>query len=137
MAAAHSIWRAGVWQRAASRTRLQTQLAETSKIPKGHKTLVGRKGSREARNTYALPAGVLDIRAVPTRSPSVTVVLQKRSCHSSMALTSMLPDSIAVKKGHDLRGSAAIPITTCRCNSRLSRARQHKLLQCSSTRRAY
>jgi hypothetical protein len=50
----------------------------------------------------------------------------KVSCNvanCSIALVGKLLDSIAVKKEYNLRGSAAAPMTTCRRNSRRSRAR--------------
>jgi hypothetical protein len=53
----------------------------------------------------------------------------KASCNAanrSKALVGMLPDSVAVKKGWDLRESAATPIAICKPNSRLSSARQYE-----------
>ncbi len=45
----------------------------------------------------------------------------------SKALAGMLPNIVAMKKGRNLRWSAAVPIATCKCNSRFSSARQHRL----------
>jgi ABC-type nickel/cobalt efflux system permease component RcnA len=39
-----------------------------------------QKGSGEARPTYVLAAGILDVRAAPTASPPIAVAPQKRSC---------------------------------------------------------
>jgi hypothetical protein len=52
----------------------------------------------------------------------------KASCDAinhSIALVGMLPDSVAVQKGRNLRESTTALIAMCRCNSKLFSARQH------------
>ncbi len=49
------------------------------------------------------------------------------AANRSIALTGLLLDSVAMKKGRTPRGSTAALIATCRCNSRPSRAKQHGL----------
>ncbi len=53
------------------------------------------------------------------------VKVSRDPANCSIALAGMLTDGVAMTKGRDLRGSAVAPIATCRCNSRLSSARQN------------
>jgi hypothetical protein len=55
------------------------------------------------------------------------------AANCTIALTGMLPDSVAMNKGCNPQGSAAAPSAICRRNSRHSNARRNELQWCSGT----
>ncbi len=79
-AAAHGVRRSRERRRAADRAGSRTQPAGTSAAPKGSQNKLAEwKGSGEARKTYVLATGVLDVQASPAPCPPVAVAPREGS----------------------------------------------------------